>query len=167
MSVEFYGEPPGKFDLRTLNRKTLNRWTGRKGCFGNLEELVWATRWFGQGQHTPRRLKLITLLDLCMSSLRRGHANILCIVPILTDDPRSESGVCANCWFRLGPTYSMAIPLTARCCLKVGSGARYAQNARRCYLWKDQSASLPTVFIYLYVCVCICMYIYIYTHTHT
>ena len=29
MSVEFYRESPGKFDSRTLNRKTLNRWTGR------------------------------------------------------------------------------------------------------------------------------------------
>ena len=36
-------------------------------------------------------LKLFTLLDLCVSSLRRGHANLLCIVPILTDDPRRES----------------------------------------------------------------------------
>ena len=27
--------------------------------------------------------KLFTLLDLCVSSLRRGHANLLCIVPIL------------------------------------------------------------------------------------
>ena len=35
--------------------------------------------------------KLYTLLDLCVSSLRRGHANLLCIVPILTDDPRRES----------------------------------------------------------------------------
>ena len=35
--------------------------------------------------------KLFTLLDLCVSSLRRGHANLLCIVPILTDDPRKES----------------------------------------------------------------------------
>ena len=32
-----------------------------------------------------------TLLDLCVSSLRRGHANLLCVVPILTDDPRRES----------------------------------------------------------------------------
>ena len=38
---------------------------------------------------TPK--KLFTLLDLCVSSLRRGHANLLCIVPILTDDPRRES----------------------------------------------------------------------------
>ena len=29
-----------------------------------------------------------TLLDLSVSSLRRGHANLLCIVPILADDPR-------------------------------------------------------------------------------
>ena len=34
-----------------------------------------------------------TLLDLCVSSLRRGHANLLCIVPILTDDPRRESSM--------------------------------------------------------------------------
>ncbi len=35
--------------------------------------------------------KLFTLLDLCVSSLRRGHANLLCIVPILTDIHRSGS----------------------------------------------------------------------------
>ena len=34
---------------------------------------------------------MFALLDLCVSSLRRGHANLLCIVPILTDDPRRES----------------------------------------------------------------------------
>ena len=34
---------------------------------------------------------MFTLLDLCVSSLRRGHANLLCIAPILTDDPRRES----------------------------------------------------------------------------
>ena len=32
--------------------------------------------------------KIDTLLDLRVSSLRRGHANLLCIVPILADDPR-------------------------------------------------------------------------------
>ena len=40
--------------------------------------------------------KLFTLLDLCVSSLRRGHANLLCIIPILTDDPRRESKVTAR-----------------------------------------------------------------------
>ena len=34
---------------------------------------------------------LITLLNLCMSSLCRGHANLPCLVPISTDDPRRES----------------------------------------------------------------------------
>ena len=34
MSVEFYRESPGKFDSRTLNRETLNRWTGRTTCSG-------------------------------------------------------------------------------------------------------------------------------------
>jgi hypothetical protein len=29
-----------------------------------------------------------TLLDMSVSSLRRGHANLLCIVPILADDLR-------------------------------------------------------------------------------
>ena len=31
---------------------------------------------------------MFTLLDLCVSSLRRGHANLLCIVRIKTDDPQ-------------------------------------------------------------------------------
>ena len=30
MSVEFDRGSPGKFDLRTLSRETLDRWTGRK-----------------------------------------------------------------------------------------------------------------------------------------
>ena len=34
---------------------------------------------------------LFTLLDVCVSSLRRGHANVLCIVPMLTDGPRWKS----------------------------------------------------------------------------
>jgi len=40
--------------------------------------------------------KLFTLLALGVSSLRRGHANLLCIVPILTDDPRRESKTTAD-----------------------------------------------------------------------
>ena len=32
-----------------------------------------------------------SILDVCVSSLRRGHASLLCVVPILTDDPRRES----------------------------------------------------------------------------
>ena len=34
----------------------------------------------------PKRQKILEpFLDLCVSSLREGHANLLCIVPILTD----------------------------------------------------------------------------------
>ena len=40
---------------------------------------------------------LFTLLDLCVSSSRRGHANLLCIVPILTDDPWRESFPSFKC----------------------------------------------------------------------
>ena len=33
---------------------------------------------------------LFTLLDFCVSSLRRSHANLLCTVEMLTDDPRRK-----------------------------------------------------------------------------
>ena len=61
-----------------------NCWEGRKQV---LFSLIKSTR-------TKVTKKLFTLLDLCVSSLRRGHANLLCIVPILTDDPRRESKKC-------------------------------------------------------------------------
>ena len=55
------------------------------GCFTHA---VWMHTSAGAANFSK---KLFTLLDLCVSSLRRGHANLLCIVPILTDDPRRES----------------------------------------------------------------------------
>ena len=36
MSVEFYRESPEKFDSRTPNRKTLDRWTGRNGVIADF-----------------------------------------------------------------------------------------------------------------------------------
>ena len=47
--------------------------------------------------------KFDTILDFCVSSLRRGHANLLCIVPILTDVSRRSSG-------RSGITITSYIP---------------------------------------------------------
>ena len=38
------------------------------------------------------RKKHVTLLVLCVSSLRRGRGNLLCIVPLLTGDARKVSG---------------------------------------------------------------------------
>ena len=51
-----------------------------------------------------KKKKFDTILDFCVSSLRRGHANLLCIVPILTDDSRrrSEDWVPAHTIYTLG-----------------------------------------------------------------
>ena len=39
-----------------------------------------------EAQATEQSQKILEpFLDLCVSSLREGHANLLCIVPILTD----------------------------------------------------------------------------------
>ena len=38
------------------------------------------------------RADMFPLLDLCVSSLRRDHADLLCIVPMFTHDPQRESG---------------------------------------------------------------------------
>ena len=46
--------------------------------------------------------KLFALLDLCASSLRRGHANILRVVEILTDDPRRECNIAEALVQRVG-----------------------------------------------------------------
>ena len=46
--------------------------------------------------------KLIPFNDLCVSSLRRGHANLLCIVPIFSDAPRrgSNTNTLTLVWYR-------------------------------------------------------------------
>jgi hypothetical protein len=43
-----------------------------------------------------RKKNVGPFLDLCVSSLRRGHANLLCIVPILTDVPEGTPGRVAS-----------------------------------------------------------------------
>ena len=35
---------------------------------------------------------------MCVSSLHRGHANMICIVSTFTDDPRRESNTCTVRW---------------------------------------------------------------------
>ena len=84
-----------------------------------------------------------TLLDLCVSSLRKGHANLLCIVPILTDDPRTPF---------------------ARAFAKQ-SGGRNPLSSH--YLFaRDHSRAGVCIYIYIYMCIYIyiyiCIYIYIY-----
>ena len=52
-------------------------------CCGDvhLGKIVW------KDQGRVGEKKFGPFLDLCVSSLRRGHANLLCIVPILSDVP--------------------------------------------------------------------------------
>ena len=40
MSVEFDRGSPGKFDSRTLSRKTLSRWTGRTTANNNTNDTI-------------------------------------------------------------------------------------------------------------------------------
>ena len=42
--------------------------------------------------------------------LRRGHANLLCTVPILMDDPRRESNVCLFGFIAEVASVSIAAP---------------------------------------------------------
>ena len=54
MSVEFYRGSPGKFDSRTLNRNTLNSWTGRTQVnFGGKSHPECAT-FSPDGRRSPR-----------------------------------------------------------------------------------------------------------------
>jgi hypothetical protein len=55
----------------------------------------------------PERLRfpkktLEPFLDLCVSSLRRGHANLLCIVPILSDFVRRHIIFHSSCIYTPG-----------------------------------------------------------------
>ena len=60
-------------------------------CQCAMGSVVASLAWLSVAEHKLVQKNLVTLLDLCVSSLRRGHANLLCIVPILTDVPRKES----------------------------------------------------------------------------
>ena len=61
------------------------------GSMPSMPHLEHTAHAFHDEDHGKASQNKNTLLDLCVSSLRRGHANLLCIVPILTDDPRRES----------------------------------------------------------------------------
>ena len=57
-----------------------------------MDHVAWCRACTKQKTSLPLHKKLGTLLDLCVSSLRKGNASLLCIIPILSDDPRRESG---------------------------------------------------------------------------
>ena len=70
----------------------------RRACAVRLQVLARMQKWRAGAELSK---KIDTLLDLCVSSLRRGHANLLCVVPILSDDPRRESVTLARCGIRV------------------------------------------------------------------
>ena len=54
-----------------------------------------------------------TLLYVRVSSLRRGHANLLCIVPIIMDAPRRESTFLQGCRSQTGSDLPFVRPTPA------------------------------------------------------
>ena len=89
------------------------------GCASVLAQQDWARRWLllllqmwthalvGAKQHVSHSTKskkiVEPFLDLCVSSLRRGHANLLCIVPILTDVPKDTQDYRVLGLYRAAP----------------------------------------------------------------
>ena len=70
--------------------------------FHMIFDVCWASiAGLGGNRETKSCMTLFSLLGLCVSSLRRGHANLLCIAPILT-----ESMILSPWWRRwiLSPT---------------------------------------------------------------
>ena len=74
---------------RNISIETSQLREGSKHCNNDL----WTLVELGSATWDRGQKKIGFLLDICLSSLRRGHANLLCIVPILTDDCLRNSSV--------------------------------------------------------------------------
>ena len=59
---------------------------GHTECAAVMAGMVRFGRRGREGLGGKDKKKFGTYLDLCVSYLRRGHANLLCIVPILSGD---------------------------------------------------------------------------------
>ena len=79
-------------------QKKSNDFRSNFSCSSNAPNEKYQIQWTGQTSKKKIAKKLFTLLDLCVSSLRRGHANLLCIVPILTDALRRGSKSSTRDW---------------------------------------------------------------------
>ena len=114
---------------------------------------------------------LFTLLDLCVSSLRRGHANLLCIVPILTDDPRRESNTYIYIYIYIHTLFfihAFLIPVAPHR-RRVGRVAPLGER----FKWGIASVQTPPlgricvhVCVYIHMCMCVYTYIYIYMYIY-
>ena len=75
-----------KLSIESLERRSNDRIVRRLHGYSPSPE-------GGSEKRDPTQKSPQVFLESCVSSLRRGHANLLSIVPILTDDPRRESYV--------------------------------------------------------------------------
>ena len=126
----------------------------------------------------PRRATQFTLLDLCKSSLRRGHANLLWIVPILTDDPRRKSNMYVSiCYYSLWSviivyklcTINVYDVYYISCAFRaVVLGARgrpsVASSNHGSARWGVDVYIYIYIYIYMYLYLSISLYIYIYIY---
>ena len=79
--------------------------------------------------------------DLCVSSLRRCHANLLCIVPILSDAPKGTIEICIMLsWLIIDVERYSHVE-----CLHVGI---ISSNAYSGFLMALHDVSLPTLYAY-------------------
>ena len=110
LGVEVSGPPPRKSPSELVAPSARPRRTGGGPCpkqVGKVKNPTCYQRLMNKhqgGEGRGRRSRWVgwafSLLDWRVSSLRRGHASLLCIVPTLTDDPRRESNSTADTCFR-------------------------------------------------------------------
>ena len=89
---------------RTTSNRCSSAVIGRRKMISRVSG--WKSLW---GCELPSREKKIwNASRICVSSLRRGHANLLCIVPILVYVPPKRVQMCQQimaAWFSTGTTY--------------------------------------------------------------
>jgi hypothetical protein len=83
--VKFRDRPDGEASRAVGEGGRVREKSERKKHSGRHEGVC--AKEFGstRDQTSKSQKKFGPFLDLCVSSLRRGHANLLCIVPILSD----------------------------------------------------------------------------------
>ena len=96
-------------------------------------------------------------LGLCVSSLRRGHADILCTVQSLTDDPRRESTSLEGLYFQQeGDLRREPDPRVQSRKQLIGALVVKPSNSEFLHL-----SLYMYVYIYIYIYISLSLYIYI------
>ena len=144
VSIEFDRESPGKFDLRTLNRETLDRWTGRT-CLASRNQCV---------SH------VLPMMFITYQDLKTSVSS--CFVQPLVMQTNGRDGFCQLCPpcrdFQIHRARTEQVPL--------------ARSIRVCTYLYIYIYTYIYIYIYIhtYIHTYIYMYIYIYIcimYTHT